>query len=321
LCNEIIDDVQVPPEKTLARLDKIRQSLLVKGGARVAAVGSQSTLKALREPLEKLVNGLSDKPFQAQTYTNKELIFARLQERLGAEAGARPVFSGLVNARSQQGIVMNTAPAIRYQDTDDDSLEGALSLDLFGGGGAHSLFMKTWGAGLAYGNGPSWSCGRSIMYYADKMPSIPETLRFVASELKKAKPDPSLLDYVISQNFSSRAGDAFEERGESIANDIADNDTPEVVRKFRTAILKLRSKPDLMDSLYAHMLPQYGKVIPGLGVRAADLPGATKLAIGDEKQLTLYEDYLKSVEGPDTKLYRIWARDFWINSKPPLAQP
>lgn len=317
LCREIAHDVQVPPEKTLAKLESIRQSLLLRGGARLVAVGSQSTLKALNEPLAKLAEGLSDAPFKPQTYETKELIFQRMRQREGAPLAQRPVYVGLNNARSQQGIVINTAPAIKFENTDDESLEGELALKLYGGAGAHGLFMKTWGAGLAYGNGASSWPNSSTMYYADKMPSIAETLRFVANELKKAKPDPSLLDYVIAQNFHSRAADDFDERADSMANDLVDNEPPEVVRKYREAILKIRNKPELMDLLFKRMLPEYGKVIPGLGVKGADVAGATHLAIGDEKQLSLYEDYLKSLEGPDTKVYRLWGRDFWVNSLTP----
>jgi len=36
------------------------------------------------------------------------------------------------------------------------------------------------------------------------------------------------------------------------------------------------------------------------------------MVIGDEKQMKLYEEYLKNVEGPDTKLHRVYGRDFWL---------
>jgi hypothetical protein len=34
--------------------------------------------------------------------------------------------------------------------------------------------------------------------------------------------------------------------------------------------------------------------------------------IGAEKQMAAYEAYLKKVEGPGTKLVRIYPRDYWI---------
>lgn len=74
----------------------------------------------------------------------------------------------------------------------------------------------------------------------------------------------------------------------------------------------MRKAPGLADELHKRILPQYGKVIPGLGVKSTEVQRPVFLAIGDEKQLGLYGDYLKQIEGPDTKMALIWARDFWI---------
>jgi len=37
--------------------------------------------------------------------------------------------------------------------------------------------------------------------------------------------------------------------------------------------------------------------------------------IGPEKQLTAYEEYLKTVESPGVRLYRIYPRDYWMPLK------
>lgn len=314
LCQEIAADIQVSPAKTLDRFDKVRQMLLLKGGARLVVVGSQESLDSTQKQLQALTTKLGDKPFEKSAFSSASLIDGRRFERLKLSGQGHPDFAALVNARSREGIVINTAPAIKYTEIDGESLKNALALNLFGGGGAHSLFMKTWGAGMAYGNGPSWSCNRRIMYYADKMPSIADTLAFVAGVLKKAGPDPALKEYVVALCFYSRAGDDFIQRGEAMANNLCDKVTPETVRLFRQSVLKLRNEKDLVADLFSRMLPQYGKVIPGLGVRASEVPGACRLAIGDEKQLSSYEDYLKGFEGPTTEVARYWARDFWINA-------
>lgn len=313
ICNEIAADSQVNPADTLAKLNSIRESLLRKGGARMAFVGSKNSQALLQKSVESVAAGLSDKPFTKVMYSNRPLVFDRLRQRTpGAE---KPIFAALVNPRSQYGLVQNKVPCMKYTDLDDKSLTRALAIGLLGGGGAHSLFMKTWGAGLAYGNGPSWSPGGFVFYRADKMPSIPETLRFVAEELKKAKKDPKLVDYTVIGCFSTRAGSDFESRGESIADDLADDITPEKIKNFREAVLKLGKKAEFVDQLYGELLPQYGRIIPGLGVKLSAEPEGKYLAIGDEKQLNLYEDYLKSVEGPETKLYRLYGRDFWEMSE------
>ncbi len=43
--------------------------------------------------------------------------------------------------------------------------------------------------------------------------------------------------------------------------------------------------------------------------------GGVFYVIGPEKQLTAYEQYLKTVEGADTRLHRIYPRDYWMPLK------
>ena len=97
-----------------------------------------------------------------------------------------------------------------------------------------------------------------------------------------------------------------------MAADIADGTPPEAVRRFRQALLELRRTPNLSDELFRRMPAVYGRILPGLGGRAADVKGGVFYVIGPEKQLAAYEQYLKTVEGPDTKLFRIYPRDYWV---------
>jgi Zn-dependent M16 (insulinase) family peptidase len=315
LCNEIAADVLVEPEQTLKDLNALRQKLLKKSAARMVLVSSTDSQKALQKPMQDIVSGLSDGDYLAVTQSPEPLIMKRWLSRQEEKSAEQPVFIGFVNPNTKQGVVINTCPAIKYSDLDDESLLNALAFSMYGGAGSHGLFMKTWGAGLAYGNGPAWFPDTDMKYYADKMPSIPETLRFVAKQLKDAKkPDRGLCEYAISECFSSRAEGPFESRAAAQAKDIVDGVTPDMVRKFRQAILNLRNRPDLADELDKRKLPQYGKVIPGLGVKAADVPKAVFLAIGDEKQMQLYSEYLRQVDSPDSKMALIYARDFWITA-------
>ena len=83
---------------------------------------------------------------------------------------------------------------------------------------------------------------------------MPQTLRFVIDELKKAKPDPGLVEYAIALAFSEfRSASQYEERGEAIADDIADGVPPEKVRQFRQGLLDLRKMPNLSDELFKRM--------------------------------------------------------------------
>ena len=70
------------------------------------------------------------------------------------------------------------------------------------------------------------------------------------------------------------------------------------------------------------IFPVRGRDLPGSdayitldeGTKAGTVEGGVFYVIGPEKQLTAYEQYLKTVEGPDTHLFRIYPRDYWITS-------
>src|SRR5580658_180832 len=59
LCGQIGRDLLVTPEKTLARLNALRTSLLAAGNARVWMVGSRANLDQLQSPLLALTNDLN----------------------------------------------------------------------------------------------------------------------------------------------------------------------------------------------------------------------------------------------------------------------
>ena len=56
-------------------------------------------------------------------------------------------------------------------------------------------------------------------------------------------------------------------------------------------------------------------MFPGYGMKGKDIAGRNFFVIGPEKQMAAYEAYLKSVEGADTQLYRLYPRDFWLTPK------
>jgi Zn-dependent M16 (insulinase) family peptidase len=305
-------DLLTPPAKVLEDLNAVRASLLKTGNARMFMIGSTESQKALEDEVAGLVGGLDKAPAQMVKYRNTPLIKSRLMERVPEARNA--VFVGLVNPNTQGGVFLNSAPLVTYKDTDRESLLRYLASKLYGGGGAHGIFMKTWGAGLAYSNGIGGSPGGGrLSYYAERTPELPQTLRFVIDELKRARPDPGLVEYAVAQVFVQfRSAGEYETRGEAMASDLADGVTPDAVRRFRQAVLQLRSTPNLADELYKRMGDVYARVLPGYGVKAGDVQGGVFYVIGPEKQLKAYEDYLKSVEGANTRLYRIYPRDYWM---------
>jgi Zn-dependent M16 (insulinase) family peptidase len=312
LSNQIRQDLLVSPGKTLADLNRLRQRLLKTGNARLFVIGSRATQEKLQANLRDLLAGLQLTKAETAKHSGTKLIDARLRER--TPEATTPIFVGLVNPNSQSGVFLNSAPSASFKDTDTEKLLEFLSSRLYAGGGAHGIFIKTWGAGLAYSNGFRGSPAAGRMgYYAERTPELPQTLRFVIEELKKAPRDPNLVEYAIAQAFLGfRSASEYEARGEAMAADLADGMTPEVVSRFRRQILELRRKPNLADELYKRMEQTYAKVLPGYGVKAKTVEDGIFFVIGPEKQFGLYEDYLKSVEGADTRVYRLYPRDFWM---------
>jgi hypothetical protein len=174
--------------------------------------------------------------------------------------------------------------------------------------------MKTAGAGMAYSNGIGMRLaqGRSF-YYAERTPELPLTMKFVIGEVQKADYDPALAEYAIAQAFQgTRSAAGYETRGEAMAANLADGLTPEIISRFHQEILKLRNTPDLAKELFKRMAETYAPVLPGLGAKTSTVKEGIYFVIGPEKQFAAWEKYLKSVEGPDTKFYRLYPRDFWM---------
>jgi hypothetical protein len=221
---------------------------------------------------------------------------------------------GLLNPNSQGGVFLHSAPGPVFNDTTRDRLLDSLALNLYGGGGGHSLFMKTWGAGLAYSNGigTNLTTGR-INYYAERTPELPQTMRFVVSEVQRADYDAALAEYAVAQAFGgTRSASGYEARGEAMAANLADGLTPEIVARYHRGILDLRQSPDLAAELFRRLRGLYGSVLPGLGVKVSQVHDGVYVVIGPEKQFAAWEEYLKSVEGSDAKLHRLYPRDFWM---------
>ncbi len=317
LCGQIRDDLRVPPTRALEELNQVRATILHTGNARMFQIASKATQQQVAGDVRALIGALDAKPVQPAPHSAERQIVSRLHDRV-ADASA-PVFVGLVNPNTGSGVFLNSASLTSYQQTDRESLLRFLAAKIFGGSGNHSVFMKTWGAGLAYSNGIGSGAGSGRMsYYAERCPELPQTLRFVTDLVKTSQPDEKILgEYTIAQAFGEfRSASTYESRGEAIAADLADGQTPEVVKTFRRALLDLRKEPSLGAELLKRKDDVYSRVLPGYNGHARNVEGSLFMVIGPEKQMALYEDYLKSTEGADTKLYRLYPRDFWITSDP-----
>jgi Zn-dependent M16 (insulinase) family peptidase len=306
------DDLALPATEALARLDSLRRRLLKAGGARMFLATSQEMRSALAPQIESFAGRLDTTAFTPAPPNTQALIGARLRQR-GADAAALHV--GLHAPNKQGGVILTSVPSVHYADAaDKDKLLDFLATRLYGGGGSHGVFSKTVGAGLAYSNGlrGSISSGR-VGYYAERTPELPQTVRFVVGVIKDGQPDPALGEYVMAQAFGeSRASQTYEARSEGIAADLADGQPPELVRRFRSSILALRRDPRLVDKLYERKDRVHARLLPGYAAKGLDTANGSLFVIGPDKQLDAWEQYLQGVEGPGTRLQRLYGRDFWM---------
>ncbi|MES2958949.1 MAG: hypothetical protein V4792_12220 [Pseudomonadota bacterium] len=306
------DDLALPANVALARLDTLRRRLLKAGGARLFLAASQEMRGALAPQIEAFAARLDASAFIPAPLGSEALISARLHQR-GAEAS--PLHVGLHAPNKQGGVILTSVPSVHFADAaDKDKQLDYLATRLYSGGGSHGVFSKTVGAGLAYSNGLRGSISSSrIGYYAERTPELPQTVRFVVGVIKDGKPDPALGEYVMAQAFGeSRASLTYEARAEGIAADLADGQPPEMVRRFRAAILELRRDPRLVDKLYARKDRVHARLLPGYDAKGLDRSGGSFFVIGPDKQLDAWEHYLQGFEGPGTRLQRLYGRDFWM---------
>ncbi|HYI09945.1 MAG TPA: hypothetical protein VEK57_12875 [Thermoanaerobaculia bacterium] len=313
LVHAMRDDLLVAPADALARLHSVRKMLLHRGNARMWLVTSSAIRKAIEPSIASLSASLDAAAVPAAPRSAVRSVDARLA---GRDASAKaPVYVGLLAPNMKGGVILTSVPTAYFADAGDREKQlDYLASRLFSGYGAHGIFLKTLAAGLAYSNGIRGSVqgGRSG-YYAERTPEIPQTVKFVVDTIKAGERDPRLADYAVAQVFGeTRAGATYETRAEQIAADLADGQTPAQIRKFRESILNLRADPELGNKLFDRKDTVYGRLLPGYNVKAKDVPGAIYFTIGPDKQLDAWEAYVKNAEGADTRLYRLYPRDFWL---------
>ena len=310
LCHQIGSDLLVTPEKTLDRLNALRASLLNTGNARVWMVGSRANLARLQQPLDQLASELKNANPARAGYGSDRRIDVRLRDHQGDTAVPR--FVGLFDPNMAGGVMATILPFVSYDDTGRDAQLDYLASRLFAGYGAHGIFTKTIGVGLAYSNGLRGSLHDGYAgYYAERMPEIPQTLHFAIDVVKKGPRDPQLADYVIAMAFQeSNAALSYEARAEAIANDLADGLPPERVKTFREAILTLRKDPNLAEEIFRRMDAVYGKLLPGYGPGAKNTPGAVYYIIGNDKQFGAMDADVQARE--HEHVYKLYPRDYWL---------
>lgn len=311
LCDEIKGDLMMLPENSIGHINAVLDLLRRQGNARLFMISNSADRKKALSEIRDLVKTLDSTPAPRQEYASDERIMERMKSRNPNLTD--PTYVGLVHEGTRNGVMLFSAKVADSYDTTTDAVLNCLSGKLFGGGGPHGLFMKTWGAGLAYSNGYGYrqSSGR-VSYYAERCPDVSETMRFVVKTLKTAEPDPSLQNYAIAQVFgASRAPNRYEARGESMAENLVDGMTPDKVRAFRQKVLDLRSDAQLFDKIWSRMEQAYGPVLIGYGEPLEESKNGNFFLIGPPQQFESLQNYIKTAE-EESPVYKLYPRDFWM---------
>jgi hypothetical protein len=311
LARRLAADLAVDPASALAGLHELRERVLLRGGARVVAAGG-AMLDELDPDLEALLAVLLDGEPTAVERDPTPAIRARIAARGG---DGEAIHVGLFDANRRSGVAMLSAPLTSLDETDEDHILDYLAVRTLGGGGAHSLFIRTWGAGLAYSNGSSASEYEGRMRWnAERCPTLPQTVAFVTDVVRDTPIDADIAEYAIASVFWSRADDSYWGRAIGWADDQVDDEPPEAVRAFREAILSHRGRPDLAEQLAGRVERVYGLVLPGLGAPTAEVDGSLSFVIGDRAQLDDWDAWLRRAEGIGVQV--LYPRDFWLVSAP-----
>jgi hypothetical protein len=312
-------DVSVTPSQALADVRRIVAEIAMpmRHDTRFVLTGSRANTDALLAGFGDTLTGLVAEA--AYEHDGRELdgpgvVDRRLRDH--QQTSAKPVHYGLVNNTGDSGVFVNSAKAGGYDDLDDATLTAELASRVFGGGGPHGFFMKTWGAGLAYSNGLRENPAESrVNYYAERCPDLVQTMTFVTGLVRDAKSldDPYLAEYCVANAVAiSRESDEYETRTRAAADEIVDGDTPERVARYRKAILALKDRADLWASMKPRIAVMTGRVLPGIGPKSADVEDGVFFVIAPEPMLAKWEKYVKEHEGADQRVVRIYGRDFWI---------
>jgi hypothetical protein len=326
------DDLAVEPAKALSRVISLRDRICDSdpGRARFTATGSRVHTDALLPRIGSLYDHLGRSRPPASAYPAGGAPYGRVIAPLHAHAPGfvdlrsldhtpheeRPRHYGVVHGAGTTGVFILSAQSAGYDALDEATLTSELASRVFGGGGPHGFFMRTWGAGLAYSNGLSVRTDEGrVRYYAERCPDLVQTMTFVSGLVRGAGAldDPYLAEYCVANAVAwSRESDEFEERTRDAAAAIVDGDTPERIAAWRKANLALLAKPGLWDAMRAQVAPTTARVIPGLGRKSRDVPAALRVTIAPEPMLARWEAYVREHDAPDERVVRVYGRDFWL---------
>jgi hypothetical protein len=235
-------------------------------------------------------------------------VTARLRQRYPGLGSV--VHVGLVNEGASTVTHVISVPGPAYRARTAEQARDFLAAGLFAGGGPRSLYLRTWAAGLAYGNGLSLDAnGGRLGYFAERCPDPAETMRFVAGVVKAAVVDA--VQASLAAVFTDyRGSEGFSARGAGLADDLADGLTPEVVRGWKTLLLREARAEGAAARLRERVPATVGRLLVGVGGRVSQDPAAVAVVMGPSRLLDDYQRFLRD-SGEAALLPRLYPRDFW----------
>jgi hypothetical protein len=297
-----------------AALDAVKRVLsLVRhvGNARAWIVSSKASEQALRPDLEKLFATLDRAPVAPVASSSAPHVLDRARAR-GAKV-PDPSWVALVNPNTANAAYTASAKLAPYDDASDDAMNLFLATNVPSGTGAHGLYKRIWGAGLAY-SGYAWASPRYGRYelYSDRCADLASLLRFVEAEVRGLPADPRWVEYAAARAFGARVADTYETRGRARAVDLAEGFPPERVRAFRERVLAARHRAGVSEAVHAGVVPAYEVLLPTGDAAAGARAEALRVLVAPEAQVAAVERALQAARGQEGGIVRLYPRDFWF---------
>ncbi|MGH8069838.1 MAG: hypothetical protein ACRERE_32275 [Candidatus Entotheonellia bacterium] len=312
LSAEALIDLQVGQAQAILEMRELQALILSRSRMRLWLVGDRRLLQQARPQVEALVRSFPRRDLGTPRVDGTPIVWPRLRSRHPELAIGYPAYLGYVHEGSVTGNVVVTAKGPTYRDLDEPSVVDVLAGKLLAGTGPHTWYKKTWEAGLAYGNGLDVRPREgTILYYADRCPSVRATLAFVRTMAQEVSglTQASSIDYALAQTFAfSRTPLSASARAEALGIDLREGLTPERMQHFSQTLLRLRKDPRLLRRLH-EALP---RVVAAVTLRDGD--PHTKAAAESIFFVIAPERQLAELEGdiPGKRLPRVWPSDFWL---------
>jgi Zn-dependent M16 (insulinase) family peptidase len=319
LTEEVQADLRTGPASTIKDLKQLQALVLNRRTLNIDLTVDPTLFDKVQVVLSGFLRALPAHAQPEVRVTSRSIpsrvsLMQNVERRYGLSADDYPLYVAVEDPRSTTASLVFYADFPGYSEVDRKSLVQVLSSKLISGGGPHSFFMKSWEDGLAYSTSVSSDPAyRFIRFYADRVPDIPslvELINSLAAGIPAIK-DQSLVDYALQQTFSlPRSLSTFSERGRGLANDIRDGNGPEKIRRFSTAILKLRADPNLLSELTREGLESISPLLIKEEFKAQQRKARSLFFfVGPDRMLLDAEKRL-----PIPRLLRLYASDFWIDS-------